>query len=212
MIKISSAVPSSNESEKYVENFLNKKLSNDFECYIQPRIGDTNRADFVILNAKTRICVVIEIKHYNLHNNSLDEHKRIYLSAKSQIKTSQIKSLSKLAKIDTNKIIPCLLFYKATTEFARSICDENDDFKDSVFGDDMGELLSAYFVLAMKCGLNLDALYAIYVGKNVLNKFRQNHGYKDGSYKKTWNGVEDNEVLNEILKSELEKRYEALKA
>ena len=136
MIKISSAVPSSNESEKYVENFLNKKLSNDFECYIQHWIGDTNRADFVILNAKTQICVVIEIKHYNLHNNSLDEHKRIYLSAKSQIKTSQIKSLSKLAKIDTNKIISCLLFYKATTEFARSICDENDDFKDSVFGDD----------------------------------------------------------------------------
>ena len=93
--------------------------------------------------------------------------------------------------------------------------------KCSGFGFDMGELLSAYFVLAMKCGLNLDALYAIYVGKNVLNKFRQNHGYKDGSYKKVWNGVEDNEVLNEILKSELEfdkiyseleKRYGALKA
>lgn len=91
------------------------------------------------------------------------------------------------------------------------------------FGFDLGELLSAYFILAMKCGLNLDALYQIYIGKNVLNKFRQNNGYKDGSYKKVWGGVEDNEVLNEILKAnsanlafeslydELEKRYKALK-
>ena len=92
--------------------------------------------------------------------------------------------------------------------------------KCSGFGLDMGELLSAYFVLAMKCGLNLDMLYQIYIGKNVLNAFRQNHGYKDGSYKKSWNGVEDNEVLNEILKEklefseiygELEKRYKAVK-
>ena len=92
--------------------------------------------------------------------------------------------------------------------------------KCSGFGLDLGELLSAYFVLAMKCGLNLDALYAIYVGKNVLNIFRQNNGYKEGSYKKTWNGVEDNEILNEILKSELEfeaiykeleKRYESVR-
>lgn len=88
------------------------------------------------------------------------------------------------------------------------------------FGFDLGELLSAYFILAMKCGLNLDALYQIYIGKNVLNQFRQNNGYKDGSYKKVWDGVEDNEVLNEILQNELDyeriyaeldKRYKALK-
>lgn len=88
------------------------------------------------------------------------------------------------------------------------------------FGFDLGELLSAYFILAMKCGLNLNALYQIYIGKNVLNQFRQNNGYKDGSYKKVWEGVEDNEVLNEILQSELEyeriyaeleKRYKAIK-
>lgn len=88
------------------------------------------------------------------------------------------------------------------------------------FGFDLGELLSAYFILAMKCGLNLDTLYQIYIGKNVLNQFRQNNGYKDGSYKKVWDGVEDNEVLNEILQNELDygriyaeldKRYKALK-
>ena len=44
-----------------------------------------------------------------------------------------------------------------------------------------------------------DALFAAYVGKNVLNFFRQDHGYKDGSYRKTWQGREDNEHLAELL-------------
>lgn len=80
--------------------------------------------------------------------------------------------------------------------------------KCSGFGFDLGELLSAFFILAIKCGLNLEELYKIYTGKNVLNAFRQAHGYKDGSYKKLWGTKEDNEILNEILKSEWD--YEAL--
>lgn len=76
--------------------------------------------------------------------------------------------------------------------------------KCSGFGFDLGELLSAYFILASKCGLNLKILYKIYIGKNVLNKFRQDNGYKEGSYKKVWNGKEDNEILNEILNKHLE--------
>lgn len=76
--------------------------------------------------------------------------------------------------------------------------------KCSGFGFDLGEMLSAYFILAIKCGLNLKSLYKIYIGKNVLNAFRQNHGYKEGLYKKNWNGKEDNEILNEILRNKLE--------
>ncbi len=45
-----------------------------------------------------------------------------------------------------------------------------------------------------------DELYEIYVGKNVLNMFRQDNGYKEGTYKKIWNGREDNEYLADILK------------
>ena len=56
------------------------------------------------------------------------------------------------------------------------------------------DLLRDYFRVALKCGVNLQKLFDIYIGKNVLNKFRQDHGYKDGTYKKIWNGVEDNVV------------------
>ena len=48
-------------------------------------------------------------------------------------------------------------------------------------------------------GISIEQLYASYIGKNVLNFFRQDHGYKDGSYIKVWDGREDNEHLAEII-------------
>ncbi len=50
--------------------------------------------------------------------------------------------------------------------------------------------------------MSFEQLYRGYVGKNVLNFFRQDHGYKDGSYRKHWHdGREDNEHLVEIVLS-----------
>ncbi|HAU02225.1 MAG: dUTP diphosphatase [Porticoccaceae bacterium] len=56
------------------------------------------------------------------------------------------------------------------------------------------------FAKLMK-GIDMDfeQLYVGYVGKNVLNFFRQDHGYQDGSYHKQWGGKEDNEHLVEIV-------------
>ena len=48
-------------------------------------------------------------------------------------------------------------------------------------------------------GMDLDELFRQYVGKNTLNFFRQDHGYKEGSYIKVWNGEEDNEVLAKVV-------------
>ena len=47
--------------------------------------------------------------------------------------------------------------------------------------------------------MSADELYRQYVGKNILNFFRQDNGYKDGSYIKIWHGREDNEHLVEVL-------------
>ncbi|NVK23738.1 MAG: dUTP diphosphatase [Gammaproteobacteria bacterium] len=67
--------------------------------------------------------------------------------------------------------------------------------------------------------LSFDELFRHYVGKNVLNFFRQDHGYKTGEYIKIWNGKEDNEVLMDVLKANdataadfKEKVYAGLKA
>lgn len=72
--------------------------------------------------------------------------------------------------------------------------------------------------------MSADDLYRSYVGKNVLNFFRQDNGYKDGTYLKLWAGREDNEHLVEIsqqldaskgdyeqlLYQSLQERYQAL--
>ena len=58
-----------------------------------------------------------------------------------------------------------------------------------------------FHALMRACDLSADALYRHYVGKNVLNFFRQDHGYQDGTYVKEWQGREDNEHLSELLES-----------
>ena len=58
-----------------------------------------------------------------------------------------------------------------------------------------------FAVALTDCQMTWDDLYKQYVGKNVLNFFRQDHGYKDGTYIKVWNGKEDNEHLSTILDS-----------
>jgi hypothetical protein len=58
------------------------------------------------------------------------------------------------------------------------------------------------FASLMQCiGLSFEQLYSGYVGKNVLNFFRQDNGYKTGSYQKLWRGREDNEHLVELATS-----------
>lgn len=52
-------------------------------------------------------------------------------------------------------------------------------------------------------GLSPKELYMNYVGKNVLNRFRQENGYKDGTYVKIWNGLEDNQVLEKFINTQM---------
>ncbi len=61
--------------------------------------------------------------------------------------------------------------------------------------------LALFSSIMNDCELNWASLYCQYVGKNVLNMFRQDKGYKEGTYQKIWNGREDNEYLVEIIDS-----------
>jgi|TARA_B110000483_G_scaffold216665_1_gene268401 dimeric dUTPase (all-alpha-NTP-PPase superfamily) len=53
--------------------------------------------------------------------------------------------------------------------------------------------------LMKSVGLEFEELLRSYVGKNILNMFRQDKGYKDGSYIKIWDGKDDNEWLVEHM-------------
>lgn len=68
---------------------------------------------------------------------------------------------------------------------------------------ELGKMLMAFFALCECVKLDLNELYKLYMGKNILNKFRQDRGYKEGTYLKVWeeDGVckEDNVILQELL-------------
>ncbi|MCD6654797.1 MAG: dUTP diphosphatase [Sulfurovum sp.] len=76
--------------------------------------------------------------------------------------------------------------------------------------------IEAFIDIAIQSGLNLDALYKLYIGKNVLNQFRQDHGYKEGTYHKLWNGIEDNIIMQQCLDTQegitADELYSALEA
>lgn len=59
--------------------------------------------------------------------------------------------------------------------------------------------LTLFNRLMSMSGLTWDELHIRYMAKNVLNIFRQMHGYKDGEYVKEWLGEEDNVVLMRLI-------------
>ena len=59
--------------------------------------------------------------------------------------------------------------------------------------------IDQFFRCCKISGLSFNWLQKLYIGKNALNKFRQDNGYKEGTYIKVWNGKEDNEVMIALL-------------
>lgn len=70
--------------------------------------------------------------------------------------------------------------------------------------------MAAFDLLMYQVELSWEKLDLLYRTKNVLNVFRQGHGYKDGTYVKTWHGEEDNEVLYRLIEARPEATVEQL--
>lgn len=62
-------------------------------------------------------------------------------------------------------------------------------------------ILPEFFSLWARLGLAEDELYKLYFAKNALNEFRQENGYKQGTYNKNFGGKEDNEHLQDLIEA-----------
>jgi dimeric dUTPase (all-alpha-NTP-PPase superfamily) len=111
---------------------------------------------------------------------------------------------------------------KMPTNYYEEIEAIEDFIKKLLCSFELNSFIISFFELCQKLRLDFDNLYKLYIGKNILNKFRQDNGYKEGTYKKIWNGKEDNEVMQELLErnsqitpqelyEELKKLYAQLK-
>lgn len=73
-------------------------------------------------------------------------------------------------------------------------------------GPNIDQMLEAFSNVLTCLNKNFHDLYVWYLGKNTLNLFRNDHGYAENDYIKTWkvsysSAREDNEHLAEILNS-----------
>ena len=135
----------------------------------------------------------VDIWHF-IMSQGLEDYKIKNLGSIEDL-ASQINALENFPKF-TAKTIPTTKDYYEQIEVVEVL------MKTLFCKDNTEKLTEAFIDVAVQSGLNLDSLYKLYVGKNILNKFRQDHGYKDGSYIKIWNGEEDNVMMQSILEKE----------
>lgn len=67
--------------------------------------------------------------------------------------------------------------------------------------DGLELLLKRFFIALDSASISFNDLYKLYIWKNVLNKFRQDHWYKEWKYIKIWNQEEDNVVMQKIIEN-----------
>lgn len=70
--------------------------------------------------------------------------------------------------------------------------------------------IDQFFRCCKIAGLSFTWLQKLYIGKNCLNQFRQDNGYKEGHYIKVWNGNEDNVVMVDLLEKMEDVSFEDL--
>ncbi len=140
----------------------------------------------------------------NIKIETVDIWHFIMSQALKEYKMSDLGTIEDLAKNINN--IPNFLEFKenktsTTKNYYEQIEVVEQLIKTLFCKNSTNKLIETFFDVAIQSDLNLDSLYKLYIGKNILNKFRQDHGYKDGSYIKIWNGKEDNVIMQDILES-----------
>jgi dimeric dUTPase (all-alpha-NTP-PPase superfamily) len=142
-------------------------------------------------------------------------------------------ALSVINKSENFKIDKTMVLYKleliALASLSNSVEITGNELYESDFNiisqddsyNNLYAIIEEFGALMVYLNLSTEELYKRYIVKNVLNKFRQDHGYKNGTYIKEWNGVEDNVIAFSILEDnvyidpeelyiELQKRYSKL--
>jgi len=138
------------------------------------------------------------VMSYLLRFHSSEEASKMALST---MKTSSIKLPKEWSEADNARLETLLEPFE--TLMALALVKSDDELYHE-------ELLEQFWECVDAVGMSFDELYRLYIGKNALNQFRQQHGYKEGTYKKVWNGQEDNVVLQEILNNHSDITYEKL--
>jgi len=145
----------------------------------------------------------VDIWHF-IMSQALTDYKTHALGTTQQL-SQAIKQLGNFHTFSA-VLSPCTADHYEQIEVVEKL------MKDLFCGASTDKLMESFIDVALQSGLNLDALYVLYVGKNILNQFRQDHGYKEGTYIKIWGEKEDNVVMQTLLDADDTLTPEALYA
>lgn len=152
------------------------------DLVIQSATDDISRLMDVLKGKKKKTSIADFISQWSLLKN-IAIGKFITAPKRLEVDRNNIEEMQEASK----ELTQALLLYS---------------IQSSVSGDNAGVLYSLT-LLFNQFGMTWPDVYKTYIGKSVLNTFRQDHGYNDKppTYKKMWWGREDNEYLTLILES-----------
>lgn len=122
----------------------------------------------------------------------------------------KIEKISNKELIELTEEVNFLSFtYERRIKLIKNIVKYNPsyrDYKNDIGLIDMIDLVEKFVILTLSV-MSLKELYELYIVKNGLNFFRQENGYKDGTYIKEWgkDKVEDNVFVTNYFKENDEK-------
>lgn len=115
--------------------------------------------------------------------------------------------LKNYTKTDLNNIVE--IFNETSFNTNKSSLEYIEDLTFSYLSNETFETVTYHFWnVCLSLDLSFDKLYEMYIGKNVLNIFRQDKGYKEGTYIKQWpalldHGTVEDNVYLEMFMDEL---------
>lgn len=115
-------------------------------------------------------------------------HFVLSMCIEEQLPTASLRSAVRIAYNNSNKSVldRCKMIIQACT----------------LPGDNDFMIALLVLELANTVGMPFTELHELHTAKYVLNKFRQDNGYKVGEYRKIWfDGREDNDHLQEVLEA-----------
>lgn len=137
----------------------------------------------------------IKIELVDIWHFIMSETLRIY-------KIDSIGNIEDIAKV-VSSINSFEIFKDEDSKSQLSIYEEIEAIEEMMkilfCNSNINNLIISFIDVSSKLNLKLPELYRLYIGKNILNRFRQDNGYKEGSYIKVWSGKEDNVIMQSIL-------------
>lgn len=196
------------EHAKKIQDELNRELAGRFWLSGEADNGKRIYWDVYIRLEIAELVDCFPIKHFKDTSNNVD------------IKNLLIEGVDILHFLLSKEIYnerheKLELKIEALLTHANALSKENDGQSLSIQALNQGDLnLAAGFALgAVLHYWTTSDIFELYRGKAVLNKFRREHGYREGTYRKIWNGKEDNKIMFDMLidkKEDIASLYENL--